>query len=224
MAKFASNDPQFNEVFREVTPNASAAEPITDALGIRWNYERNELFNELLLPMRSTITKRELLSIISKPYDPCGALGPALLGGKACLQKACKESPSWDQALSDELQKEIQSWIRQTNGIFTVTMPLAISPFSRDATREVHFFSDACEIGFSSVSHAFQSEQNDVRQIHSSKNSHKSVQASEYHASGTASRSPFRTSISHGEQMSRLEECDCVFLDRQYNRAEVPTK
>ena len=46
------------------------------------------------------VTRREILSIVCKVYDPLGIIGPAVIDGRAVFHEACEETKEWDFELS----------------------------------------------------------------------------------------------------------------------------
>ena len=74
--------------------------PIQKTLENIWN-SRDDLFTYKVAPINSqnVLTKRKLLSEISKIYDPLGLLGPVILYAKVLTQDCWKSKISWDEEL-----------------------------------------------------------------------------------------------------------------------------
>ena len=79
--------------------------PTEKALGICWNIEKNTFGFKTNLGEKA-LTRRGMLSMVSKIYDPLGFAAPFLLKGKRILQVLCKSNYSWDEAVSDEYIKD----------------------------------------------------------------------------------------------------------------------
>ena len=79
--------------------------PTEKALGICWNIEKNTFGFKTNLGEKA-LTRRGMLSMVSKIYDPLGFTAPFLLKDKRILQVLCKSNYSWDEALSDEYIKD----------------------------------------------------------------------------------------------------------------------
>lgn len=61
-----------------------------------------------------TITKREVLSYISKFYDPLGFVSPIIVKAKSIMQKLWSEELAWHDSLSKKLADE---WLQFTNSL-----------------------------------------------------------------------------------------------------------
>ena len=79
--------------------------PTEKALGICWNIEKDTFGFKTNLGEKP-LTRRGMLSMVSKIYDPLGFAAPFLLKGKRILQVLCKSNYSWDEAVSDDYIKD----------------------------------------------------------------------------------------------------------------------
>ena len=52
---------------------------------------------------RQLVTKRNVLQISSKVYDPLGLLFPVTIRTKLLIQELWEQQPEWDEPLSPEL-------------------------------------------------------------------------------------------------------------------------
>ena len=81
-------------------------------LGIGWN-EDDDVLVFLFGSLRNAakiepVTKRVVLSLSAKQYDPLGLLSPNVLLLKIIFQCLCKSKADWDAPLDDELKEQ---WI-----------------------------------------------------------------------------------------------------------------
>ena len=65
-------------------------------------------------------TKRNLVSLIGRFYDPLGFLSPVIIRFKVLFQKLCQCKSDWDEAISDDLMEEWKGLISDLK----VAMPL----------------------------------------------------------------------------------------------------
>ena len=76
-------------------------------LGVVWNFVNDELIfdlNELAILIRGTeSTKRRIVAIATKFYDPIGFVAPVIICFKMLFQELCINKIEWDEPLSGEL-------------------------------------------------------------------------------------------------------------------------
>ena len=79
-------------------------------LGVLWNSSSDRLvFDVSELPQAAANlqpTKRNLVSLVGKFYDPLGFLAPVTIRFKILFQKMCQEKIDWDNTLPSNLLKE----------------------------------------------------------------------------------------------------------------------
>ena len=76
-------------------------------LGVCWNHQSDQLiFNihyVLKEAMELTPTKRTVVSVATRFYDPLGILSPVTIQFKILFQQTCKEGLDWDDPLTGDL-------------------------------------------------------------------------------------------------------------------------
>ena len=76
-------------------------------LGVLWNPESDQLiFDVANLANHRCPTKRNLVSLIGKFYDPLGFLSPGIIRFDMLLQKLCQCKSDWDEIIPDVLVEE----------------------------------------------------------------------------------------------------------------------
>ncbi len=72
-------------------------------LGIRWSYTNDNLLvdlNELALHAHQLdLTKRSIVGVASRVYDPVGFVSPVTIRFKVLFQELCEEKVDWDEPL-----------------------------------------------------------------------------------------------------------------------------
>ena len=105
-------------------------------LGMGWNSITDQL--TVVVPKQNTLpnTKRDLLSLISKPFDPLGMLTPWLIWGKIIFQETWKQADSstWTTELTPTLQAEIQQWWEDALNIEEVALPRYAGALTEQST------------------------------------------------------------------------------------------
>ena len=126
-------------------------------LGISWDSSDDFLkFNALLDD--SDIyenSKRAVLSLISRIFDPLGLISPFTLQAKIIFQKIWRLGLSWDDTLPETLASEFQSWIQSSHALANLKFPRAYFPDSQWKPlinkMQLHAFGDASELAYGAV-------------------------------------------------------------------------
>ncbi len=76
-------------------------------LGVRWDISSDEFVMSVegIASMATDLelTKRVILSLVGKFYDPLGFLSPVVIRFKVFLQEICEAQLNWDDPLTGEL-------------------------------------------------------------------------------------------------------------------------
>ncbi|KAF8783523.1 hypothetical protein HNY73_013675 [Argiope bruennichi] len=91
--------------------------PEVQVLGLLWNVERDTLsisFKEPVLE-EGPVSKRKILSITHRIFDPIGVTCPVTLIPKLILQECWKMEASWDSPLPEDIEKKFEIWQRKDN-------------------------------------------------------------------------------------------------------------
>ena len=95
-------------------------------LGIKWNYVQDKLvfdLTEMAILMRNTEpTKRCIVGVATKFYDPLGFMSPVTIRIKIFFQELCINKVGWDEPLSGQLLDKWKSLVSSFNGI-TMSIP-----------------------------------------------------------------------------------------------------
>ena len=87
-------------------------------LGVRWNIALDQFvvnLDEIASVARELEpTKRNIVSLVGKFYDPLGFLAPAVIRFKMFLQELCEAKLEWDQPLSSKL---LEKWHSLRSGL-----------------------------------------------------------------------------------------------------------
>ncbi|CAB4039577.1 G2 M phase-specific E3 ubiquitin- ligase, partial [Paramuricea clavata] len=96
-------------------------------LGIRWNYVNDTFifnFQRIVQAARELEpTKRNVIGIISRFYDPLGVLAPITVKLKMFFQELCQSKVEWDEELSSELKKKWEHLILDLENIESTLIP-----------------------------------------------------------------------------------------------------
>ena len=87
-------------------------------LGVRWNNTTDELVMDFEEIASAAVvlepTKRAIVSLVGRFYDPLGLLSPIVIQFKVFLQEMCGLKMDWDESLSSGL---LQRWHQLVSGL-----------------------------------------------------------------------------------------------------------
>ena len=108
LRKWASNNSDLTKNLVSEDPNSfMSLDPseTVKALGLHWDAVNDLIVYTVNLPdPTESITKRSILSQISKLFDPLGLLGPVVVLAKIFIQQLWKIQLSWDAPVPQEIQ------------------------------------------------------------------------------------------------------------------------
>lgn len=129
--------------------NIDMMETVT-ALGMSWIPTLDTFTFKLNLPIiYCTPTKRNILSEISKIFDPLGWLAPSIVRNKILMQQLWLKGVQWDESLPESISGH---WILLRNDLFKVDQ-IAIKRwiYYGNENIELHGFSDASSNAYAAV-------------------------------------------------------------------------
>ncbi|VEN64130.1 unnamed protein product [Callosobruchus maculatus] len=148
LRKWASNeqgilqDSQRDDIFQYIINDDKELR----TLGILWDTKLDSFgFSvEFEIPSFERVTKRNILSTISRLFDPLGLAGPVLIQAKLILQDLCRLSLSWDDVVPPEVQTFFVNFCKDLRSLVNIKIPRqAIIKNSADI--EIHGFCDSSE-------------------------------------------------------------------------------
>ncbi|KRX98369.1 hypothetical protein T4E_7728, partial [Trichinella pseudospiralis] len=95
-------------------------------------------------------TKRQLISVTAKFYDPLGHISPYIIRAKILFQKLWQRDLNWDDELPSDLQDEWQKWKMELCDVNDIRIPRCLISFhgSTISKIELHAFGDASETAY----------------------------------------------------------------------------
>ncbi|XP_075162833.1 uncharacterized protein LOC142235462 [Haematobia irritans] len=123
-------------------------------LGIRWNAKTDSFyFVSEKLKNKETFTKREVLSIIARLFDPLGWLSPVIVTAKILMQQLWLDKTGWDDSLKQLSPIKWRQFIRSYVDIDKINIPRWIR-YTADSEIEFHGFCDSSELAYAAVLYA----------------------------------------------------------------------
>ncbi|XP_024875128.1 uncharacterized protein LOC112456671 [Temnothorax curvispinosus] len=148
LRKWASNCP---EVLEDMS-SADTGEPIhfinrneeICTLGMHWNTSNDSFKYDINISDSRKVTKRSMLSALSKIFDPLGLLGPITLVAKILIQRVWKHNLAWDETVPMDIHTAWLQFQDQLSIIHNFTIPRYV--LCKQASRiQIHGFADASE-------------------------------------------------------------------------------
>ena len=128
----------------------SSEKDTTQVLGILFNKARDTIsINPPILGdlADEKMSKRSILSVAHKIFDPIGFTCPVTLIPKLILQKLYKLKIDWDTPVDEEIKREILQWYEQLHILKKIEIPrkFGTGDFS------LHTFCDASKVAYAAV-------------------------------------------------------------------------
>ena len=97
-------------------------------LGLNWNTKTDTLsllLAKLIKQTNSTekVSKRSVLSLSSKLYDPLGFVEPVAVKAKIMMQELWKHNLKWDEELPQSFKENWVKWLKELQNLTTLEIP-----------------------------------------------------------------------------------------------------
>ncbi|XP_076037198.1 uncharacterized protein LOC143022737 [Oratosquilla oratoria] len=152
LSKWNSNSKSLTHRFNQFFEVGETAK----LLGMHWNASKDVFsFKGLNLDCNFDLnfTKRNILSLIARLFDPLGLINPFTMYAKILFQEIWRLGLGWDEILSHDLQLKCQQWTDGIQSIKTFEIHRCYYPDSSLSSvvgLEKHVFSDSSEKGYGS--------------------------------------------------------------------------
>ena len=126
--------------------------PIERTLGLSWNADKDVFSFKIDIPELEP-TRRGILSMVSRIYDPLGLVTPFVLPAKLVLQELCKKGFDWDSTIPEVDLQNWQLWRQNLHQLENMEIERCLNPLENDAKHELHVFCDASEKAYCAVAY-----------------------------------------------------------------------
>lgn len=148
LAKWKSNESSV------LGPGFDSNEQSVKVLGVSWDPEK-DVFTFLTadLPVPIRCTKRVVLSLVARVFDPLGFVLPYTMTARFLFQDVWRLGLEWDEELPDDLRTAFLKWLGDLKVLRGVTIPRQFLPISwteslSSGSLELHAFGDASLKGY----------------------------------------------------------------------------
>ncbi|KAJ8030134.1 Fatty acid synthase [Holothuria leucospilota] len=155
LSKWKTNsDLVANKIFKESSGKYLESESIK-VLGLGWQASSDSFdFTGFEVPSDLYVTKRVVLSIIARMFDPLGFLTPFIMKAKIIFQQLWQSGVGWDELAPQELREDFLHWVEGLKSICHLCIErryFGSYAWSSLQGLEVHAFGDASEKGYGTV-------------------------------------------------------------------------
>ena len=142
------------EISATNTVNLDGEEGIK-TLGINWNPQSDEFsFSVKKIEIEGTLTKRTVLSRISRLFDPLGLASVVTIKARVALQEIWKAKKyDWDDPLPEEIRNLWYKLFRELEDLAKITIPRCLRPREICGPSELHVFADASALAYGAVAY-----------------------------------------------------------------------
>ena len=127
----------------------------TNVLGIMWDKRNDTLsLNTANLDKMdlNIITKRKILSVSHRIFDPLGLAAPVTLVSRILLQETCNKGLSWDQEIDDDLKKKFFKWFDELKNLTQIQVSRCVLGDLKQLEEiSLHKFCDASQYAYAAV-------------------------------------------------------------------------
>ncbi|XP_071575751.1 uncharacterized protein [Temnothorax nylanderi] len=120
-------------------------------LGISWNPALDVFQFDVSLPPSVPKTKRSILSLVAKIFDPLGWVTPVTINAKIFLQQLWEAKVEWDEAIADKLLAQWETIHASLAAINGLHVDRWVQYGSDTANCELHGFCNASSTAFAAA-------------------------------------------------------------------------
>ena len=136
---------------------------IVNILGLKWDPSSDTLTltSSKDESARRLVTKRNVLQVSSKVYDPLGLLSPVTIRAKLLIQELWQQQLEWDEPLSPELSSQWHEIAQNIEEAATITLHRRFFASSemQPTAPYLHVFADASSKAYGAVSYITSGDQ-----------------------------------------------------------------
>ena len=158
--KWCSNEP---DVLRDIPVEDRAGNihledgnmPTIKTLGVLWKSKEDVFTFQLVAPpYGDNLTKREVISLMSKIFDPLQILAPCTIHAMILMQQSWLTGVAWNDPLPTDLAELWKTWLEHLPDLASLQLRRCCRRRCKTVVmRTIHIFVDASEHACAAVSH-----------------------------------------------------------------------
>ena len=150
------------DVASEATAITLDGEEGTKTLGIGWNPNTDFISFVVGEIKVEELTKRKVLSNISRLYDPLGLLSAVTIKARVALQNIWRSKQyDWDDPLPEEMNGLWSRLFEEVKRLQNIEFPRCLRPERYSGTSELHVFADASASAYGAAAYLLSSTSHD---------------------------------------------------------------
>ncbi|KAL4143914.1 hypothetical protein QTP88_006168 [Uroleucon formosanum] len=122
----------------------------TKVFGLQWHPEGDYLCCALSLDSAPVCTKRGILSLVARIFDPLGVFAPAVFLAKSIMQRTWQLGMTWDEVLPKNIHDEWIAFVSDLPSLLNIRVPRYLNS-SHGAPCYLLGFCDASQLGYAVV-------------------------------------------------------------------------
>lgn len=157
LRKWSSNDPHtlanIPDALLETSNELEFEESeIKKTLGIFWSRDKDAFFFSITPSTENCqYTKRQVLSLIARLYDPLGWVSPCTMLAKHLMQKIWQTKTDWDDIVEEPICSQFKTFFNELPLLRDFSVPRWTSILDSNSPLTIFGFSDASDKGYSAV-------------------------------------------------------------------------
>lgn len=157
LQKWITNNKELAEVIMDRQENQEGKveikmNEVVKVLGLTWDKESDSFHYSVQLPvLQIPVTKRRVISDISRLFDPLGWVAPCVIVAKVMIQKLWLAGIGWDEELPEELLQEWLTYRSDLVRVREVSVPRWVQVTNDSVGKEIHGFCDASSTAYAAA-------------------------------------------------------------------------
>lgn len=154
LRQWTSSDDTINKM---ASQDGASAEAVTKVLGLVWNSNTDTLslsLDKLIQEIQAlqSITKRSVLSLSSKLFDPLGFVEPVSAKGKIMMQELWKMKMPRDTELPQNYREKWLKWPSEIKELTFLSIPRQYLTNDNEEA-QLHIFCDSSQLAYGAVAY-----------------------------------------------------------------------
>jgi len=136
----------------------------TKVLGLQWNPTEDFFSCALRFQPSPIFTKRGVLSMVARIFDPLGLFGPTIFWAKCIMQRTWQLGLAWDDPLPPEIHADWSSFLSDLPSLSMIRVPRHFRTFGQSPCYLLGFC-DASKLGYAAVVYVLPADSSGQRAV-----------------------------------------------------------